>query len=75
MKTHISIIAVTWNFLSPIVQVYMGQSLCVKKRGNMYYLRKSFEIPFIGIRRVRERMKVVGKKLTVAQIGINTIEL
>jgi len=27
----------------------------------MYYLRKSSEIPFIEIRRVRECMKTVGK--------------
>jgi len=54
----------------------MGQSLYVKKKGNMYYLRKSSEIPFIDIRRVRECIKAVGKKLlTVAQVWINTIEL
>jgi hypothetical protein len=42
----------------------------------MYYLRKLPEIPFIGIRRVRECMKTVVKKiLTVAQVWINTIEL
>ena len=48
----------------------MRQSLYVKKRGNMYYLRKSPEIPFIEIRRVRECIKAAGKNLpAVAQVS------
>jgi hypothetical protein len=46
----------------------MGQSLDVKKRGNLYYLRKSPENPFIEIRRVRECMKAVGSLLAVSQV-------
>jgi hypothetical protein len=41
----------------------------------MYYLRKAPEISFIEIRPVLECMMAANKKLTVAQVWINTIKI